>query len=110
MASGSNGTDVPGRGAPAAEIANGIRRRELLVAGGAVAGAALITRFESGTALFDQLLRGSGEGPSFTARMLRPEDMLAFDLEFYDASYEVNGEGQPFAFPTPTDGTQREDF
>ncbi len=109
MATGPEGADETDRVGPGAEPTLGIRRRELLIGGGAIAGVAVITRFERDQELFERLLRGSGPKPTFTARMLRPEDMLAFDLEFYEASYEVR-DGIPYALPTPVDGPQREDF
>lgn len=110
MATGADDTKHAVPASPGAETQSGIRRRELLVGASAAAGAAVVVRFERDQALFEKLLRGSSEQASFTASMLRPEDMLAFDLEFYFASYEVSGEGVPYAYPTPTDGRQRRDF
>ena len=99
MATGSNGSEKTARQGPAGESAAGIRRRELLIGGGAVAGAALIARFERDAELLERLLGSTGEAPSFTASMLRPEDMLAFDLEFFNASLQLSKGGVPFVFP-----------
>jgi hypothetical protein len=107
MATGSNDADNTSRNGSEAASASGIRRRELLIAGGAVVGAAVITRLERDQALVEGLLGGAGPRPSFTSSLLRPEDMLAFDVEFYYASLQVLG-GVPVAHPG--DGLGRPDF
>lgn len=61
------------------------RRRELLIAGGLLTASGAIASVTRKSDFFERALRGPGGAtPSLTLKMLRPDDMLAIDLELYN--------------------------